>query len=106
VRTAQQKSALALFGQKSLNAFTEVETALDGEAILTRRESYLKGALDDNQEALNVAQKQFDAGKLDLLSVLQMQERVISSKVAWINIRNSRLAKRIELHLALGGSFE
>jgi NodT family efflux transporter outer membrane factor (OMF) lipoprotein len=106
VRTAQQKSALALFGQKSLNAFTEVETALDGEAILTRRESYLKGALDDNQEALNVAQKQFDAGKLDLLSVLQMQERVISSKIAWINIRNSRLAQRIELHLALGGSFE
>jgi len=41
-----------------------------------------------------------------LLSVLQMQERVISSKVAWINIRNSRLAQRIELHLALGGSFE
>lgn len=106
IRTAQQKVALAQFGQKSLNAFNEVETALDGEAILAKRESYLKGALDDNQEALNVAQKQFDAGKLDLLSVLQMQGRVISAKIAWINIRNTRLAQRIELHLALGGSFD
>lgn len=105
IRTAEQKAALALFGQKSLNAFNEVETALDGEAILRNRERYLKGALDDNQEALDIAQKQFDAGKLDLLSVLQMQERVISAKIAWINIRNTRLAQRIDLHLALGGSF-
>ena len=106
VRTAEQKAAIMLFGQSSLNAFNEVEIALDGEAILTKRERYLKGALDDNQEALDVAQKQFDAGKLDLLSVLQMQERVISAKIAWINIRNARLAQRIELHLALGGSFD
>lgn len=106
IRTAQQKAALAQFGQKSLNAFNEVEAALDGEGILAKRESYLKGALDDNQEALNVAQKQFDAGKLDLLSVLQMQERVIAAKIAWINIRSTRLTQRIELHLALGGSFD
>jgi len=106
IRTAQQKAALALFGQKSLNAFNEVETALDGEAILRNRERYLKGALDDNQEALDIAQKQFDAGKLDLLSVLQMQERVIGAKIAWINIRSVRLAQRIELHLTLGGSFK
>ena len=106
IRTAEQKAALSLFGQKSLNAFNEVETALDGEAIFRNRERFLKGALDDNQKALDIAQKQFDAGKLDLLSVLQMQERVISSKIAWINIRSIRLAQRIELHLALGGSFE
>ncbi|MGB1875098.1 MAG: efflux transporter outer membrane subunit [Akkermansiaceae bacterium] len=106
IRTAEQKAALSLFGQKALNAFNEVETALDGESILRNRERFLKGALDENQEALDIAQKQFDAGKLDLLSVLQMQERVIASKIAWINIRNTRLAQRITLHLALGGSFE
>ena len=106
IRTAEQKATLSLFGQKALNAFNEVETALDGESILRNRERFLKGALDENQEALDIAQKQFDAGKLDLLSVLQMQERVIASKIAWINIRNTRLAQRITLHLALGGSFE
>lgn len=106
LRTAEQKAALAQFGQKVLSAFNEVETALDGETILAKRERFLKAALDDNEEALRIAQTQFDAGKLDLLSVLQMQERVISAKITWISIRNARLAQRITLHLALGGSFD
>ncbi len=106
IRTTEQKAALSRFGQRALEAFNEVETALDGEAILRNRERFLKGAMDENEEALRIAQTQFDAGKLDLLSVLQMQERVIAAKIAWISIRNARLAQRINLHLALGGSFE
>lgn len=106
IQTAQQAAAVARFGQHALRAFSEVENALDSEKILIDRERYLKGALDENSEALRVAQAQFDAGKLDLLSVLQMQERVIAAKIAWINIRNARLTQRINLHLALGGSFD
>lgn len=45
-------------------------------------------------------------GKIDLLSVLQMQGDVISARIAMVNIRNTRLMDRVNLHLALGGSFE
>lgn len=105
IRTAQQEAALIQYGQTALTAFNEVETALTNEPLLAEREKFLKAALEDNEGALDIAQTQFDNGKLDLLSVLQMQKRVIASKVTHISSRNERLAQRVDLHLALGGSF-
>ena len=47
-----------------------------------------------------------EVGKIDLLSVLQMQARVVGSLLALVNIRNDQLINRVNLHLVLGGSFE
>jgi multidrug efflux system outer membrane protein len=38
--------------------------------------------------------------------VLQLQEGQIQSQADLIKLRNSQLANRINLHLALGGSFD
>jgi hypothetical protein len=38
--------------------------------------------------------------------VLQMQSRWIGARVTLVNVKNQALAQRINLHLALGGSFE
>ena len=35
-----------------------------------------------------------------------MQARVVGSRIAVVNIRSSQLITRVNLHLALGGSFE
>jgi len=35
-----------------------------------------------------------------------MQARVVGSRIALVNIRNQQLITRVNLHLALGGSFE
>jgi len=105
IRTAQQEAVLLQYGQTALKAFSEVETALANEPLLAEREKFLNAALEDNEGALDIAQIQFDNGKLDLLSVLQMQERVIASKISHISSRNERIAQRVDLHLALGGSF-
>lgn len=48
----------------------------------------------------------YKAGSMDLLSVLQLQEGQIASQAALIELRNSQLANRINLHLAIGGSFD
>jgi len=53
-----------------------------------------------------VAKVQYDVGQTDLLSVLQMQSRWIGGRVTLLDVKNQRLATRINLHLALGGSFE
>lgn len=45
------------------------------------------------------------AGSMDLLSVLQLQAGQIGSQADLIKLRNAQLANRINLHLALGGSF-
>jgi len=52
------------------------------------------------------AGSQYEVGKIDLLSVLQMQARVVGARIAMVGIRNDQLITRVNLHLALGGSFE
>ena len=43
---------------------------------------------------------------IDLLNVLQMQSRWVGARVGLLRVRNAQLAERVDLHLALGGSFE
>jgi hypothetical protein len=43
---------------------------------------------------------------MDFLSVLQLQAGQIQSQADLIKLRDAQLAKRINLHLALGGSFD
>ena len=35
-----------------------------------------------------------------------MQARVVGARIGLVNIRSDRMIERINLHLALGGSFE
>ena len=106
IETAQQEAALANYGGVALRAFAEVENALSGERLLAEREMFLADAVENNATALDLAKVQYDVGQVDLLSVLQMQARELNSRISLVRIRNARLAQRVDLHLALGGSFE
>ncbi len=106
VATADQQAAIAVYGKAVLTAFQEVETALANERHFAERERFLESVVGENEKALELARIQFDVGKIDLLSVLQIQARVVGAKVGLIRIKNERLGQRVSLHLALGGSFE
>jgi NodT family efflux transporter outer membrane factor (OMF) lipoprotein len=103
---ADQESALASYALVVLNALEEVETSLSQERLLTDRERFLAAATTNNESAWRLANKRYAVGEIDLLSVLQMQSRWIGARIALLHVRNERLAQRIDLHLALGGSFE
>lgn len=105
ISTAEQEGALAAYGQKALIAFGEVENALTNEELLLRREELLEQVVADNRAALDLAQIQYQEGAVELLNVLVMQGRLVNAKVQLINLRNLRLAERINLHLAIGGDF-
>ncbi|HSH09737.1 MAG TPA: efflux transporter outer membrane subunit [Oceanipulchritudo sp.] len=105
IRTSQQEAALSQYGQRALVAFGEVENALSNETLLAQREELLRAIVQDNRSAVELAQTQYENGLVELLSVLQMQARLVNSQIALISIRNSRLAERINLHLAIGGDF-
>lgn len=105
ISTAEQEGALAQYGQTALIAFSEVENSLADEGLLSEREELLDAVLEDNGRALEIAELEYDAGQIELLSLLQMRARVINAQVASISIRNNRLAERVNLHLALGGDF-
>jgi NodT family efflux transporter outer membrane factor (OMF) lipoprotein len=106
IETAQQKAALANYGQTALMAFSEVETGISNETLLNQRQELLAIAVKQNRKALQVAKTQYEFGEVDFLSVLQMQARLLGSRIELIRIKNAKLAQRVDLHLALGGSFE
>jgi NodT family efflux transporter outer membrane factor (OMF) lipoprotein len=106
IATANQEQSIAFFGGVALRAFDEVEVALTNERLMGERLPHTEDAVRDHTEAVRVANLRYKAGSMDLLSVLQLQTGQIQSQAELIKLRNAQLANRINLHLALGGSFD
>ena len=106
IRTAEQKQAIAEYAVVGLRAFGEVESALAAEIAAREREQILTQTLADNQQALGVVQTQFKVGSTDLRFVEQRQLAVNATQSALIRVQAEQRVQRVNLHLALGGSFE
>jgi len=106
IRTAEQKQAIAEYAAVGLRAFGEVEGALAAEIAAREREQILTQTLSDNQQALSVVQTQFKVGSTDLRFVEQRQLALNSTRSALIHVQTEQRVQRVNLHLALGGSFE
>lgn len=106
IRTAEQKQAIAEYAVVGQRAFGEVEAALAAEIAAREREQILAAALADNQQALSIAQTQFKVGSNDLRLVEQQQIALSASRSALIRMQAEQRIQRVNLHLALGGSFE
>jgi outer membrane protein TolC len=106
IATADQQAAIAAFGATVLQALEQVEAGLTNEALLKRRETFISKAVDNNKQTYDLELVKYEVGQTDLLSVLQMQTRWIGARTSLLRVKNARLAERINLHLALGGSFE
>ncbi len=106
IATARQEQAIAQFGSVALRAFDEVEMGLTNQRLLAERLPLTENAVRDHSDAVRVANLRYKAGTMDFLSVLQLEDGQIQSQADLIKLRNTQLANRIELHLALGGSFD
>jgi NodT family efflux transporter outer membrane factor (OMF) lipoprotein len=106
IRTAEQRESIAAYASVGLRAFGEVENALSAETAAREREQILAQTLADNQRALDVVQVQFKVGSTDLRFVTQRHLALSSTQAALIRVRAEQRVQRVNLHLALGGSFE
>jgi hypothetical protein len=106
IRTAEQKGAIADYAAVGLRAFGEVEGALAAEIAAREREQILAQSLSDSQQALTVVQTQFKVGSTDLRFVEQRQLALGATRSALIRVQAEQRVQRVNLHLALGGSFE
>jgi len=106
IRTAEQKQAIAEYAAVGLRAFGEVENALAAEFAAHQREEILMLALSDSQRALGIVQTQYKVGSTDLRYVEQRQLALTSTTSALIRVQTEQRVQRVNLHLALGGSFE
>jgi outer membrane protein, multidrug efflux system len=106
IRTAEQKAALAAYAVVGLRAFNEVESALAGEIAARDREEILAQTLSHNQRALGVVRAQYKVGSTDLRFVTQRQLSLNAAQSALLRVQAEQRIQRVNLHLALGGSFE
>lgn len=106
IATAEQEQALASYGQAALVAFREVETALDQGNVLSQRTADLMEAASEADEAFRIADLRYREGESDLLSVLIIQQRVIGAKSNLATVQRLLLDQRVDLQLALGGSWQ
>jgi outer membrane protein TolC len=106
IRTAEQKQAIADYGRVGARAFSEVEGALSAGFALEEREAFLKEAVDENTRALEFANVRYRVGPGDLRAVQQQALALQASRTALLRVQTERLVQRVNLHLALGGSFD
>ena len=106
IRTAEQKQAVAAYAVVGSRAFGEVENALAAEIAAREREQILTQTLADNQRALEIVQTQFKVGSTDLRFVTQRQLALSGTQAALIRVQAEQRVQRVNLHLALGGSFD
>jgi outer membrane protein TolC len=106
IRTAEQKQAVAAYAVVGLRAFGEVENALAAEIAAREREQILSQTLADNQRAFQIVQNQFQVGKTDLRFVNQRQLALNAAQAGVLRMQAEQRIQRVNLHLALGGSFD
>jgi len=106
VRTAEQQAAIAEYGKIGARVFGEVEGALSAGFTATQREEILARAVRENERALELANIRFRVGSIDLRGVQQQQLSLYAARVALLRTQAERLVQRVNLHLALGGSFD
>ena len=86
-----------------LDAYLEVENALDAERRLAAREDALRVALEESDAAERRLRLRYTEGLATILQLLDAQNRSLNSEGQLINARSERLANRVRLHAALGG---
>jgi NodT family efflux transporter outer membrane factor (OMF) lipoprotein len=105
-RTAEQQAAIAEYGKVGARAFGEAEGALAASATASEREEILARSVRENERALALANIRYRVGTVDLGAVQQQQLALYSAQVTLLRVQSERLVQRVNLHLALGGSFE
>ena len=102
---ARQEEAAEAYAETVLQALREVEDALAAERHLADRVASLKAASQAAENARRVALNRYEQGLTPFITVLESQQRALDTKSAWLAARRARLDNRVDLHLALGGSF-
>ncbi|MGF1483489.1 MAG: efflux transporter outer membrane subunit [Opitutales bacterium] len=106
IARADQRVAFEGYRAAALTAFQDAETSIDNEYLFAEREKALAQSSANIQEAFNIIRSQYEAGEADILDFLIRQRTVAQVQGAFLAIRQGRLAERVNLYLALGGSFE
>lgn len=104
----RNKAAIHDYVQDALQAFREVESALQFDQSLREQEALLLVEVDQASKAQAAAERDLGLGieGSSVLEILESQRRAVNARGSLIRLRNQRLQNRLDLHLALGGDYQ
>jgi outer membrane protein, multidrug efflux system len=106
IQKTAQKQAIAQYAGMALRAIGDVENALAAGQTLSQRVQLLDQVVGQYQKSLDFAQSSYRIGRRDLRYVQEQQLALYSARIALLRVQSDQLSQRVNLHLALGGSFD
>ncbi len=108
IRINEAQAKQAVFGYEStvLTALSEVENALVAIRRNTERLGVLRTADAAASEASELATRQYEAGSVDLLTVLDVQRTQLSVEEQRVSTEADQLNSYIQLYKSLGGGWQ
>ena len=108
VEKADFRTRELLFNYKRtvLNAFREVDTALDAYAAQQQRLRHLADAVTAAGRAVSLATERFDRGLTDSLNVIDAQRQEYEIEQEYVSAQQAAAAQFVILYKSLGGGWE
>jgi NodT family efflux transporter outer membrane factor (OMF) lipoprotein len=100
-----QLQNLQAYRKAVLSAFTDVEKALVALAQFTLQERLQIEAVKNSQRAFDVSETQLRAGTVNLITVLQTQQTLLTAENTLAQVRLTKLLAASSLFQALGGGW-
>ena len=100
-----QLQSLQAYRKAVLSAFADVEKALVALAQFTLQERLQLEAVKASQKAFDVSETQLRAGTVNLITVLQTQQTLLTAENTLAQVRLTRLLAASSLFQALGGGW-
>jgi NodT family efflux transporter outer membrane factor (OMF) lipoprotein len=105
IRTEQERQALLGYESTVLNALSEVENALVSARRQAERLAILVRAVDAARQAQKLSLQRYNAGEVDILTVLETERTLLTSELEQVGARASRASAHVQLYKALGGGW-
>jgi len=102
---AAHEAATADYRQIVLDSVREVENALQGGAILQRRQVAQDHARDAARKTFELSVKRYESGLVSFLDVVDAERTLLDNERASNGVRAERLAVSVSLIKALGGEW-
>ena len=106
VDRATYSEYVAQYEAAVVQALSDVETALTALHYATQQEALQARAVAQAQAALVAAEAQLKAGVVDIGTVLNAEQTLLSDQNTLISVRLTRLDAAVNLYKALGGGWE
>jgi NodT family efflux transporter outer membrane factor (OMF) lipoprotein len=104
--TAEQDEAIAAYNDTVLRAVQQVADQLTLVQSSARQLTQARSSLTAAEEAYRLAQRRYEAGLANYLSVLTTETQVLNARTTYVDVLHAQALARVSLLLAVGGSFE